>query len=104
MYRRRKSSDIDRSRSVATVVRSPGALRDLIMSIDKISVPFESDIAAGVGESRHELRGGRRFRVTSTPRTAVNTSESLAAFDVHADVLWPGSIRDSGQKTNLALP
>lgn len=91
-HRQSRSTGANGHRGAATGVRSPGALRDLIMSIDKISVPFESDIAAGIGESKHEYRGGKRFRVTSTPRTAVNTFESLAAFDVHADVLWPGSM------------
>jgi|GEM_PF-6291634 len=75
-----------------TVMRGPGPLRDLILGIDKISVPFESDIGNGVGKSWHEFRDGKRFRITSTPRAAVNTFESLAAFDVHADVLWPGSM------------
>jgi len=76
----------------AMTLRGPGPLRDLIMGIDKISVPFESDIASGVGESHFEYESGRRYQVTATPRRAVNTFESLAAFDVHADVLWPGSM------------
>ncbi len=91
-YRQSKANGANGHRGTVTGTRSPGALRDLITSIDKISVPVETDIAAGVGESKLEFRNGQRFRVTSTPRTAVNTFESLAAFDVHADVLWPGSV------------
>lgn len=92
-----RQQNVTTNRSDDRVMRAPGALRDLIMGIDKISVPFESDILNGVGTSWLEQRDGKRVRVTSTPRAAVNTFESLAAFDVHADVLWPGS-NDTGPK------